>query len=241
MRSRLTTPRSWIIVGVVGAVLVLALGWFLLISPRQSQANSTSMEAAEVQGTTQGLQVKANNLKKQAVDLPRREKELAALSQRLPDNAGVAEIIRQITSAAARSGVTLQEFTPSDPQLLEPPKATNADSGTSTGTATAEPSPTNNDGGGTSAKSTETPTSGLRYVTLTIVADGSPSQVSNFVKELEGITRALLMTDLEVAQAKGGQASATDGGLTATLDGRIFMRPEEASSTTSATPSPRSS
>ena len=243
MSSRLTTPRSWTIVGIFGALIVLLLGWFLLVSPQQSKASSTSMEAAEVQGTAEGLQVKANNLKKQAVDLPQKQQELAALSQRLPDNAGVAEIIRQITAAAARSGVTLQEFTPSDPQPLEPP-AKSSGSGADSGAATAEPSPSNNDGGGAAPKTSAAPASGLRYVTLTIAAAGNPAQISSFIKELESITRALLMTDLEVSQANGSQANVSDGGLNVTVDGRIFMRPEEKaadSASPSATPSPSGS
>ena len=62
-----------------------------------------------------GTQAKAIALKKQSDELPAKQAELQALSERLPDDAGVAQIIRQITSVAAESGVTLNEFTPSAP------------------------------------------------------------------------------------------------------------------------------
>lgn len=244
MMSRLTSTRGWLVVGIVGAVLIVLLGYLVLIAPQRSKASSIGMEAAEARGTTQGLQAKVVALKKQSDELPAKQAELRALSERLPDDAGVAQIIRQITSVAAESGVTLNEFTPSAPQALEvevPSAAASAEASPS-----SSPSATDNGAAGPSTKAkTAPPTSSLSYVTLSITAEGEPAQLSRFITGLEGITRAMLLTGVKIDTSKTTSSSTSgtskaSGALTATVDGRIFMRTEPSPSA-SATPSPSGS
>ena len=75
MMSRLTSTRGWLVVGIVGSVVILLLGYFALIAPQRSKASSIGMEAAEARGTTQGLQAKAIALKKQSDELPAKQAE----------------------------------------------------------------------------------------------------------------------------------------------------------------------
>lgn len=240
MMSRLTSARGWLVVGIVGSVVILLLGYFALIAPQRSKASSIGMEAAEARGTTQGLQAKAIALKKQSDELPAKQAELQALSERLPDDAGVAQIIRQITSVAAESGVTLNEFTPSAPQALEVEVPSAASSSEPSASPSATPSPSDNGSSESAPKTKSTvPTSNLSYVTISITAEGQPSQLSAFVNGLEGITRAMLLTGVKIDTSKttsGSSGTATTAGtLTATIDGRIFMRTDSSSS---ASPKP---
>lgn len=233
MRSLLDSPRRWLIATVVLCLVLVLLGWFLVISPNNGRAAATGEELSQIQDTTAGLQQKAASLQKQSEELDAKRNELQALSEKLPDDAGVAQILNQISSAAARSGVVVNSFTPGAPTPLVapvPPAAAAGSDGTGEGdSASAAPSV---------SAAPAAPVSKLSYVPVTIAVEGSPSQVSAFVTNLENITRAMLITNLDLTSGAGEQGST----LSANIQGRIFMRPTgTGKATASASPSPATS
>lgn len=228
MRSLLDTPRRWLIATVVVCLILVLLGWFLVISPNNGRAAATGDELSQIEGATQALKIKASALQKQSAELDAKKEELQTLSEKLPDDAGVAQILTQISSAAARAGVTVNSFTPGAPTPLVAP------------VPAAAPSPTAESGEAPAAATAATaaPVSKLSYVPVTIAVEGSPSQVSAFVTNLENITRAMLITNLDLTTGGGDKG----GSLAANIQGRIFMRPTgTGKASASASPSPAAS
>ena len=230
MRSLIDSPRRWLIATVLACLVIALLGWFLVISPNSGRAAAASEELTQIQDQTASLRQKAASLKKQSEELDAKRNELQTLSEKLPDDAGVAQILNQISSASARAGVTVTSFTPGAPTPLvanEPAAASTAGSDDVEGEApSAAPS------------AAAAPVSKLSYVPVTIAVEGTPSQVSAFVTNLENITRAMLITNLDLATNVGEQGST----LTANIQGRIFMRPTgTGKATTSPSPSPGTS
>jgi Tfp pilus assembly protein PilO len=208
--------------------VIVLLGWFLVISPNRGRAAAASEELSQIQEKTASLQQKAASLKTQSEELDAKRNELQALSEKLPDDAGVAQILNQISSASARAGVTVNSFTPGAPTPLSAgvpaAPATTGTEGVEGETAAATPAPT------------AAPVSKLSYVPVTIAVEGTPSQVSAFVTNLENITRAMLITNLDLTSSAGEQGST----LSANIQGRIFMRPT-GTGKASASPSPSAS
>ena len=228
MRSLLDGPRRWLIATVFVCLVIALLGWFLVISPTNGRAASASEELTQIQDRTASLQQKAASLTKQSEELDAKRNELQTLSEKLPDDAGVAQILNQISSASARAGVTVNSFTPGAPTPLVAPVPAAA--------ATADTS--GSEGDTPSAAPSAAPVSKLSYVPVTIAVEGTPTQVSAFVTNLENITRAMLITNLDLTSSAGEQGST----LTANIQGRIFMRPTGTGKTTaSASPSPAAS
>lgn len=225
MRALLDSPRRWLIATVVVCLILVLLGWFLVISPNNGRASATGDELSQIEGATQALKTKAAALQKQSAELDAKKAEYQTLSEKLPDDAGVAQILTQISSAAARAGVTVNSFTPGAPTPLVAPVPAAAPSSTAESGETASAAPA-------------APVSKLSYVPVTIAVEGSASQVSAFVTNLENITRAMLITNLDLTTGGGDPG----GALTANIQGRIFMRPTgTGKSTTSASASPAAS
>lgn len=232
MRSMLNSPRRWFIVTVAVCVILVLLGWFLVISPNNGRAAATGEELTQIEDATEGLKTKAAALQKQSAELDAKKAELQTLSEKLPDDAGVAQILTQISSAAARAGVTVNSFTPGAPTLLVAPAPAAAAS------PPADSGGLGGDTASTAPSAAAAPVSKLSYVPVTIAVEGSPSQVSAFVTNLENITRAMLITNLDLTSGGGDKG----GSLSANIQGRIFMRPTgTGKASASASPSPASS
>lgn len=246
--SRLfNTTKGWFAVGIVGALLLLLLGWLLLISPQRSQVASINEEIATTEQQTQSLIAKANALRKQADELAQMQASLAALSSKLPDQAGVDSLIRQIDAANQASGLQIQSFSVSPAQPLEIPGAAEA-----AAAAPAAAAPAEGESPDTAAAASEAASAGaaaaalatsLEYIPVTIeFTKGSYSTYLNYLNQIENLSRALLVTSVTLS-GEGAE-------LAMSIQAQIFVRPgaggtssasPAATPTASASPSPAAS
>ncbi len=99
--------RVALLVVVVASLLVVLLGWFVLISPEKSKADKLD---AQISDTNTQLAAVTSLL-----DGPAGRSSLvtARLFQKaIPDDARVSQILRQLSAAAAQSGVELDATSP---------------------------------------------------------------------------------------------------------------------------------
>src|SRR3954447_24627020 len=114
----MTESRKWTLVAGFVAVAVFVAGWFLLVSPKRSDAAALKAQDSTAQSANDQLRAKLRELKALAPELPKREAEYAAIRRQIPDNPALPDLVRQLTAAAAASGANLTTVAPSTPTVL---------------------------------------------------------------------------------------------------------------------------
>ena len=225
----MTRTRQWTVGTALLVVLMLVAGWFLLISPKRSEAADLQTQTTAQMAQNASLQNQIAVLQSQAKNLPAQQAELAAIRQHLPDNPALPGLVRSLTDAAAKSGVTLASLAPSTPAAAPAPKTT-APSGTS---ATA---PATGTGQSAAAAAAAAAGATLQMVPIVVTVTGSYYDTEQFLNKVEGLTRSFLVTGFSVAPAQTQASSGTStGDLTMAIQGRVFYTPAAAAAPTTAT------
>lgn len=216
----MTRTRQWTVGTALLVVLMLVAGWFLLISPKRSDAADLQTQTTAQMAQNASLQNQIAVLQSQAKNLPAQQAELAAIRQHLPDNPALPGLVRSLTDAAAKSGVTLVSLAPSTPAAAPAAKTTAPAAGTGQSAAAAAAAV-----GAT-----------LQMVPIVVTVTGSYYDTEQFLNKVEGLTRSFLVTGFSVAPAESQAASGTaTGDLTMAIQGRVFYTPAAAAAPTTAT------
>lgn len=204
------TLKKWTALAVVAALVILAGGWFLLVSPKRSNAADLQTQAAEKQRSNLGLQTQLAVLKGQAKDLPKQQAKLAAVAAKIPSDPAMPALVRALNKAASDANVELVSMAPGTPSA--PTTSATTTAGTAAGASA-----------GLAAGS-------LQQIPVTLNVVGSYFQVAEYLDRLEGLTRAFRVTGFTLApganpvKATAGQATADSGKvLTANINGQVFL------------------
>jgi Tfp pilus assembly protein PilO len=206
--------KQWVALTVVGVLAVVAAGWFLLVSPKRSEASAINEEAAVKLAANAQLKSQLRVLKALAKNQPEQEARLARVAAKIPDNPALPSVIRALTSAADDTSVELVSIAPTTP-------APYAGAGAGAAAATAA--------SGTDA-AVAVP---LQQIQLTINVVGGYFQVEQFLDRLEGLSRAMKVTaftlqpgENPVKQTPEGAKPASETGksLTGTITSLVFMQ-----------------
>lgn len=227
----MTRTRQWALLTMVVVLAVLAAGWFLLVSPRQSAAAALRAQAATQSQTNDTLNAQVMALTRQARQLSAERARLALLQARIPTGPNLPTLIVQLRDAADRAGVSVVSLQPGAPTPL-----------TATGTTTTLP-PGTTGTGSTSSSATSTPGVGsVLAIPITVTTNGGFFQLEQFLANLENLTRSFLVSSVTVATGGGGSSSGAvtssgtvtsgstagtggvpTGSLIATISGRVFL------------------
>lgn len=234
----MTVTRKWSLMATLLVVAIFVASWFLLIAPRRSHAADLRSQAAAQDAANTRLQQKIAQLQAQALDLPRQQARLAAVKVKIPENPALPALIRDLSAAAKKSGVSLDALAPTKPVAV-----VNGLVAPTTGAAAT--------GAGTTASGTTTgttttavaPPAPLFQVPVKVDATGSYFEIEQFLNKIEDLKRAFLVTGLTIGEAKsqGATGSTTTGDLSVSVTGRVFLSPPTAavtSATTVPTPAP---
>jgi Tfp pilus assembly protein PilO len=230
---------------VLTAVLIvgiLAASWFLLVSPKRSDAAALRQQATKQKANNAGLVVKLNELKAENLNLPKQKAELDVLAKQIPDNPALPNLIRDLTAAGKKVGVSVVSMKPGAPSAVAvavpvapvatTPPATGTGSTPATGTSTAAPAPV------VAAKPAAAP---LYAVPLSLEITGTYFEVEQFINKLEGMQRKFLLTGFSLkpfATQTGTAGSANSGELSLSLTGQVFLSPFVAEATTTPVAAP---
>jgi Tfp pilus assembly protein PilO len=201
----MTQTRKWSLVAIVLVVAVFTAGWFLLVSPKRSDAAELRTQTATAEQANAQLQSKLSELRALAPDLPKREAELAAIRRQIPTDAALPVLIRQLTAAADQSQTTLVSLTPSSPTAVVAAATTPTAAGT-------------------------TSSNQLMQVSLQLQLTGSYSELEDFIDRLEKLRRAMLVTGFTL----GADSGKTGGGMSLQLTGQVFLIDTSIGATTPA-------
>jgi Tfp pilus assembly protein PilO len=219
--------KQWVALTVVGCLAIMAGGWFLLVSPKRTEAAEVRAQAVAQESTNDGLRNELELLKVQAKDLPKKQAELARVAAKIPDNPGLPSLIRALTAASTSAGVEFVSVTPSAPAPVAAPVAAApvagapapaADPAAAAPAAPADPN----------APAPAGPVGTLAAIPIAINVVGGYFEVSQFLANLENLPRALRVTNLTLAPGKSAsdksEGSADDGSsLTSTITGSVYM------------------
>lgn len=107
--------RLWTYGGVVAAVLLLALGWFLAISPRNAEADGLREQAGDTQTQLLTLRKRLNELQEQAKQLDTFRAALKTKQDALTTNSGVPDFLRSLQDTGDAVSVDVNDIAVSPP------------------------------------------------------------------------------------------------------------------------------
>ncbi len=215
------TLKQWVTLTVLASVVILAAGWFLLVSPKKGEASDLQEQAASQLAANGVLETQLQVLRAQAKELPKKQADLARVAAKIPDNPSLPSLIRALTEASTSSGVDFVSVTPGAPvAAVTAPVAPVAAPPTTAQTTPVAPAP----GAATGVAGS------LSTIPVTLNVVGEYFDIAQFVSALENLPRALRISNLTLAPgvsptaAKSSSAKAEDGSsLTTTLTGSVFM------------------
>ncbi len=94
--------------GAASAVLLLAIGWFLLISPQKAQTSSLQDQTAASELRLSSVQHRLAELRRQNKALPRYRAQLARDRDALPATSGLSDFLRELQAAGDSAGVSVR-------------------------------------------------------------------------------------------------------------------------------------
>lgn len=186
-----TSTRPWVIAGVVGALIMAAVTWFLVVSPTRADAQTLRDDTAAIVAQNDLLVAKAATLSAAAADRTGLEGEVRAAVAALPTDAALPDFNRELTQHAAARGVQIDNLSVGSPVAA-----------TQSATGAAIPA-------------------GLLQVPITIQTTGLPYAQLYFLRDLQEVgPRAAMVSSvsLSAAAAPDGEAS-TDGSTEESTDG----------------------
>src|SRR3954454_17651368 len=232
--------KQYVVFAVLGCLAILAVGWFLLISPKRADACALRAQAAEQVSANAQLETQLQVLKVQAKDLPKQQAKLAAVAAKVPDNPALPRLIPSLTAAAAAAGVELLTVTPGTPVLFTAARTaspTTPVAPAATGAAAAAAAPASQPGAatapaaagpGTAVPGAASASGQLASVPLTLNVAGGYFQIEQFLANLENLQRAMRVGNVTLTPGdnpmKPNTGAVKDGStLTATIVGQVFM------------------
>lgn len=191
------TNRLWIPVAAILGIAILAMGWFLGVSPKLDEMNAANEQRASVEAQNRIHEARLAELKKQFEKIDELRADLALDQVALPPGDELSTFLGQLHSLEGSSGVVLQTFSASDGQSYLPAEGAEAPSGL----VTAD---------------------NFIAITIDLTVSGTREQVIDFVNDLQYGDRLFLVTKLTVSKTEGQQE--TDAGdYTGSISGFVYV------------------
>jgi len=196
----------WMAATALLCAMLLAVAWFLVVSPRRAAAAEVQAQVLQEQQHNDVLATEVEQLKAGFAELPLTRSKLAAIRRQLPADVDMPGLVRTVESLAAGSGATLLSITPGEPQPL---------------------------GAGGEVLGPSATKAVLQATPMVIVIDGDYFQAVSFVRQLQtGVPRAFLISGLQIA--KQGSASTAGSAVSMTITGKVFSMPDGTTATGAA-------
>ena len=207
----MTATRKWSLLSAVLAVAIFVAGWFLLIGPKRSEAAGLREQTVTQQDENARLLQQLAVLKAQQAELPQQRAKLAVMQTQIPNNPALPTLVRDLTAAGRKVGVSIDTMAPAVPSAVTAAAGAPVAAGAAAG-------------------------SGLYQVPLALTVTGSYFELEQFINKLEGMKRSFLVSGFTLTPGESTDGQGTPGALTLALQGRVFMSPAAAPVATQPTP-----
>ena len=179
----MTKLRQLWLLTALGSLAVLAGGWFLLVSPKNTEAAALKDETETQLQVNRRLKSEIDMLNKQKKDLPAQQAKLAKFDRLIPGNPAMPALVRALSDAADNSGVELVAMNPKLPEYAK---------GVDPKTRAEVPGKINAPDGTV-----------LVDIPVEMKLVGTYSQLTQFFTEIEELNRALMVSGFNIQRAKG--------------------------------------
>lgn len=246
--------RLWLVVGVLGVIATLVLGWFLLVRPLVEGGILAEIEALETEASNADLEARNATLAEEYESIDDLRDDLEQMLGSIPAQMELAALVRQLDAAQAASGARIVSLTPGDATAYAPaapqvvtPEATTEEPATGDAPAATEeaqapvataPVATDPSAGLAPADPADAlalSTAGLVLVPIDLQISGSPEQILAFAAVLQRMPRLFLVTAIEAV--RGDAPSGSVNGFVFVLPQPEILPPEPSPA---ATPPPTS-
>jgi Tfp pilus assembly protein PilO len=211
--------RVWFIGTAIATIGVLALGWFLGVSPRLSEvaASNADRQAAQTVNDQQVAGIAA--LKEKFSSIEDVQQELDELRLALPSTVELDQFINQIGAAADEQGVSVVGFTSDDPAVFgvvaaEVPIATE---GEATPSPAATPAATDAVATPPLADALLDPANFIT-VKVSVTVEGEYGKILAFLAQMQDNPRLFLVSDLDIGVKEATISAKVDGYIYVLLD-----------------------
>jgi Tfp pilus assembly protein PilO len=109
--------RIWIFAGAAVIVALVTVSWFLLISPKYTEAAGIRDQAEDTRAQQITLQHKVAELKQQYSQLPRFRAALKKIQLALPADSGMPDFLRQLQASGDKTSVSVSNVNVAAPAL----------------------------------------------------------------------------------------------------------------------------
>lgn len=109
--------RIWLLGGVVVMILLVAGGWFLLISPKNAERDDAQSRVAAAGADLTALKRQAATLKAESAKLPAYTAQLTMNRKALPATSGVPDFLRQLQVSGTAVDVEISGISVGGPAL----------------------------------------------------------------------------------------------------------------------------
>ena len=211
--------RQYIALTVVGVVVILGAGWFLLVAPKHDEAAQIRTSVAARQSANAVLENQLRTLIAQRNELPKVQADLAAVAAKIPSTRAMPTLIRALTGITTAAGVDLISITPGP------------NSAVAAAPVVGRPAPAAQAGAGGAAATSAAGTLSAVPVALSVV--GTYFTIERFLSGIEGLPRAMRVTAISLAPGgvaiKGGAPAAPVAGapptgtLTASISAQVYV------------------
>lgn len=220
----LNKTRAWIAGAVVVSLLLAVAAWFLLISPKRAEAAESREMTVAAQSQNEQLRAEIEQLKKDFVNLPQYEAELAAIRRALPAEDQLNTLTRELEAQAGAANVQLFSIAPGTPEAR-------VDQAAATAAAPAAAAPADGDAAAAPAAAATPAAATLVQIPVAVTVNGNFQNSEVFLRSLQqNISRDYLVTGLSIEPASDDPGfTPANGDVKLVITGYIFAYTETAS------------
>jgi hypothetical protein len=190
--------RIFFLIGGIAIIAVLALGWFLGVSPLLDDAGASDSERQTVEAENTAQQAVLAQMKEQYAQLDELNLQLAELQLSVPALAQVEEFIDLTLRVAHASGTKVSSITISEGSLYGGNVVPGA-------VPPAEPVSTTGEPAAPVTSAALQPTAGLAAnlyaIPITIVLENNPVKSAAFLKKIQRAQRLLLVNSVTLSSS----------------------------------------
>jgi hypothetical protein len=214
----MTQNRLWMIGGAIVIVAILAIGYFLVITPKIGEGDQTALQVQQAAQQQESTQSDLAKLQGQYKNLAALTAKLNSLEIAVPGSPDASDFTEELAAFQTASGAKISEITfgegeAATPALAPVPASTASPTPTPTPAATTAPTTT-------TTTTTNAPTPGAVYaVAVSIKLTGKPDTIVAFSKLAQAGPRYFLATGLifdspsiDDASSSGSSSSSSSSG-----------------------------
>ena len=193
--------RLWILATAVISIAVIAIGWFLGVSPQLAAAKIADEQRVNTEALNVATEAEIAALKVQIEGIDDLRARLDELSLAIPSQANLSEFLTQASGLAALSGVAITDVAVADAKFYSPTSpevAEGAEETDDADVAPAEDAPVDATAGGL-----VTPENFVS-IEIALKFSGGLNEYLNFLNQLQTGERLFLVTDLTFDLADDG-------------------------------------